>query len=287
MYRKALEESSGLVLVILVTGSFFLFSASVFSFEIPESSVAHGMGNAYSVVGHENGLLKANPATAADTHLFSIGFNTFKMNDSSKTMYVDLSAFDSTQELAGGMLYGRIFSAEDGGKSVKIDNFYFSLAEHYSEMLYFGLAAKWIKDYVRRRKGWDLDAGMMVKFSELIRFGVGFYNFLKYSNSYFPEALEFSIGSSVDDFFRGEVDWVQHLENGWKKDDTLIRVGVEFLIYNTIGLTAGWNLEGYRYNTYSGGIYWRYPRGIVSYSFSSNQKDGEVHMLTVEVYLVQ
>ena len=294
MFLKNLIKFSGVETVTSLIGKIVVFVLVLFfplrsfCFEFPDSAVSTGMGGAYSVVGHENGLLRANPATIADTSpLYSIGLNYARSNSFFNSSYIEVSALDSTGSLTGGMLYGRFFNNGKGSEEVKTDDFYFALSEHYTDALYFGLGLRWARDFVRDSKGIDLTTGMMAKLGDYVRVGFTGYNLLKYSNPMFPRCYEFSMGFVLENLFRAEVDWLHEHETGWDNTKTLVRTGVEFLIAKMIGVTAGWQIHGYKYNTYSGGIFWRYPKGIVAYSFSSGQLEGEEHMITVELFLAQ
>ena len=292
MFQLLNRDCCGLEVVMWVIANIFclllLIAVPLFAVDFPDSAVSAGMGNAYSVVGHDNGLLQVNPATIADTHpLYSVNLFFGRSNDYFNLSYAEISALDSTGELSGGAYYGRIFNYGEGESKVKIDNAYFALSEHYSESLYFGIGVKWIKDYVEDEKGWELTAGMMAKLGDYFRIGIAGYNLLPYRSPYFPGLLEFSIGSVVDSFLRGEVDYLQDLDAGWDKDSATVKAGIEFVIREILGITGGWQWEGFSHHTFSGGIFWRYPRGIVAYSFSSSQRDGERHTLSVEIFIFQ
>ncbi len=292
MYQLPKRGCCGLAVdlwgIISVLFIILIITPSLYSFELSDSAVSAGMSDAYSVVGSENGLLQVNPATIAATHpLYSLNVFYGRNNDSFNTSYGEFSVLDSTGSLAGGAYYGRIFNSGSGDKKIKLDNFYFALSEHYSESLYFGLGGRWIKDYQKGTRNWELVAGMMAKLGDYFRLGIAGYNLLSYKSQYFPKNLEFSTGVVIDDFFRGEIDYLQNLDNGWGKKNATLRAGIQFLIQEILGIVAGWQWNGFSHNAFSGGIFWRYPKGIVAYSFSSSQLEGEKHSLNVEVFIFQ
>ena len=267
--------------------TFFFTLNPIFGFDFPNSAVSGGMGNAYSVVGHENGLLRVNPATISDTNLYSVSLFYSRENDPLHTSLGEISIIDSTGSLDGGLIYGRFFNEGNGTKKLKVEDIYFALTEHYTDALYFGIGGRRIRDFVSGSEGWDLTVGMMAKLGSIVRLGVTGYNLLKYHHPMFARTFELSIGIIPNEMIRGEIDWLKDVENGLGARNTLVKAGVEIFIMNMIGITGGWNLENYKYNTYSGGIFWRYPKGIVAYSFSSSQLHGETHMLNVEFYIFQ
>ncbi len=272
----------------LIVLPLMILSSSLFAYEFQDSAIALGMGGAYSVVGHENGLLKANPATIADTHpLYSINSYYSRLNDAYNTTYLEVSALDSTGSLAGGAYFGRIMNSASDSNRVKIDNAYMALSEHYTDALYFGIGATWIRDYEDGSHNWEFTAGMMARLGDFFRAGVCGYNLLSYENEYFPKMVEFSLGLVTYDIFRGEIDYLQNLDAGWGFDNATLKVGTEVLIANILGITAGWRWENFSKSAFSGGIYWRYPRGIVAYSFSTSATYGETHSLSVEFFVIQ
>ena len=290
MFHKIWTEPGREQVLHIFISSFlllFLFLSPIYGFESADSAVSGGMGNAYSVVGHENGLLRVNPATISDTNLYSVALFYSRRNDPLHASLAEVSVLDSTGSLDGGLLYGRFFNDDKGSEKLKLEDIYFALTEHYTDALYFGIGGRHVRDFASGSRGWDLTLGMMAKIGPLVRLGLTGYNLLKYHHPMFPRTFEFSVGIVPGDIVRSEVDWLQNFEDGWKAKNTMVRTGIEILLKGIIGITGGWDLEGYKDNTYTGGVFWRYPKGIVAYSFSSSQLNGETHMLSVEFYIFQ